>query len=187
MSVRDWAKSNRASGYDFTSLGKSKPQPQVQVQLVAPGGQLIPQPDAPPPQIYTFPQPQPPRQVAYSPPAAPVVIPLQSAAHPVVRAVAPIPETCQLVAPGPSQYEAALARVPDFSAAASAYCEQNGLGVHDGTDAMDLPGQPHKADMAEWSSTTQRTFGGRDVDGRRSFEEHLRNRHGVTFADIRRE
>lgn len=175
MSVRDWAKSNRATGYDFTSLGKSKPQPQV--QLIAPGGQPIPQPNAPPPQIYTFPQPQPPNQPAYSPPAAPVVIPLQSAAHPVVRAVAPIPETCQLVAPGPSQYEAALARVPDFSAAASAYCAEAGLGVPDGTDATRLSGVPYGG-VQEWS------HGDRDKG---SFEEHLRNRHGVTFADIRRE
>jgi hypothetical protein len=116
--------------------------------------------------------------------SAPVVLPHQQAPQHHVPP-ARIPETCQLVRPGPSCYEAVLASKPDFSKAAAEYTAAEGL-QHDGTDGMTLPGQPHEGKMRQWDATTPRTYGGRDADGRKDLNRYLVDKHGVPLSEIRK-
>ena len=184
MSIRDWAKGDVGESFDFAQM-RGEVQPR-QVQLVYPDGRPIQAAPPPEPTPQRPPPVPPPGAVAWSPPvqARPVVIPHQRAPQPHVP-LAPVPETCQLVRPGPGCYEAILAGVPDFSKAAAEYTESQGL-VHDGTDGMEIPGQPYEGKMRQWSPTTPRTYGGCDADGKKDLNRYLLEKHGVPLSEIRK-
>lgn len=185
MSIRDWAKGGSSQKFDFTKMRGAVTQSR-QVQLVYPDGRPIqgsepvplPEPQQPPPV-------PPPGAVAWSPPATPaVLLPHQPAP---IRHVPQesVPETCQLVRPGPSCYESILAGKPDFSKAAQEYTSAEGLH-HDGTDGMKLPGQPHEGKMRQWGDSTPRTYGGCDSDGRKDLNRYLLDKHGIPLSEIRK-
>jgi len=86
-------------------------------------------------------------------------------------------QTCQIVPPGDRDpYAALLASVPELVTD----------DLSNGVDAMDLAGVPVEGRMSHWTPTANRQYGGRDVDRHGTLDEHLRARHGVSLAQIRR-
>ena len=128
------------------------------------------------------------------PTARPAPAPVQPAQQPVVQAqplariaVVATPQlfvpasqddvqTCMIVAPGNRDpYAELLARTPSLI----------GEDLSDGVDAMALAGSPAAATMSHWTPSANRTYGGRDAEGRGSFDTHLRAKYGTSVGAIR--